>query len=214
MRDGNRFALLTMALTVALASTTLALTGCGSDDSSGDGGAGGVGGTGGSGGAGGEAPAEPTCEAYCALLDDNCTGDLAVYPTAETCVAACAAFPVGDIADVSGNTLGCRQYHAGAAAGDAATHCPHAGPGGSGYCGADCESFCTLAGSICPGAYEDEATCLTACEGYATTPPYNANQKTGDTIECRLYHVSVASLDDVHCGHIGTEPPAGTCTNE
>lgn len=209
MRDGSRF---TRWLTVALASTTLAMAGCGSDDSGA--GEGGAGGGGGQGGGGGEAPDVPTCEAYCGLLADNCTGDLAVYPTPETCQAACEAMPVGDIADVSGNTVGCRQYHAGAAAGDPNTHCPHAGPGGAGYCGADCESFCSLASGICPGAYGDEETCLAACDGYASVPPFNANQKTGNTIECRLYHVSVAGLDDMHCGHIGTDPPAGTCVDE
>jgi hypothetical protein len=209
MSDGFRFA---RWLTVALACTTLALVGCGSDDD-GDG-DGGAGASGGAGGAGGGAADEPSCEAYCGQLGDNCTGDLAVYASPAICMAACAGFPVGDIADVSGNTLGCRQYHSGAAAGDPATHCPHAGPGGAGYCGADCESFCALAAAHCPGAYEDEPTCMTACADYASTPPFNANVKTGDTVECRLYHVSVAAVDDMHCGHIGTDPPAGTCIDE
>jgi hypothetical protein len=31
--------------------------------------------------------------------------------------------------------------------------------------------------------------------------PFSANVKTGDTLQCRLYHASVATLDDVHCVH-------------
>jgi hypothetical protein len=36
---------------------------------------------------------------------------------------------------MGGNTLECRIYHAGVAAGDAAFHCPHAGPTGAEVCG-------------------------------------------------------------------------------
>lgn len=85
-----------------------------------------------------------SCAAYCATIGANCAGADAQYGNNDTCLATCAAFPPGTLADVSGNTLGCRNYHAGAAAQDASTHCVHAGPGGDGICGGNCESFCIM----------------------------------------------------------------------
>jgi hypothetical protein len=79
--------------------------------------------------------AELSCDAYCASIATNCTGANTQYGMLDFCMASCESFPVGAATDTSGNTLGCRTYHAGAAAGDPAVHCVHAGPGGAGVCG-------------------------------------------------------------------------------
>src|SRR5262245_2561842 len=110
-------------LAIALACVASA-TGCGGGDE----GAGGK-------GNGGGPPAAPNCTDYCNIIMGNCTMGNAQYSGMDQCVASCKAFKVGTAMDTSGNTLGCRQYHAGAAAGDPNTHCPHAGPGGDGMCG-------------------------------------------------------------------------------
>jgi hypothetical protein len=86
-------------------------------------------------------------------------------------MTSCSSYPVGDVADTSGNTLGCRTYHAGAPAMTAPDmHCRHAGPGGNGACGDDCLGFCTLVLGSCTGEYAqfggDMNTCMTACSGF------------------------------------------------
>src|ERR1700759_3504939 len=73
------------------------------------------------------------CSTYCTEIQNNCTGANAQYADMAQCMAACASFAVGTstVTDMSGNTLGCRIYHAGSPSMMAATtHCPDAGPGG------------------------------------------------------------------------------------
>lgn len=167
----------------------------------------GMGGEGGSttsgmGGEGGTAMKTP-CEAYCDTVMTNCSGDNAQYSNAEHCMASCAAFPEGMASDTTGNTVGCRAYHAGAAAMDAAVHCVHAGPGGDGACGANCDGYCSIALKACGDKYADEMTCKTACEGFTDEVAYSAKATTGDSLACRLYHLTVATVDPaVHCDHI------------
>ena len=73
-----------------------------------------------------------TCSTFCAdsvaTCADNWGGDAAA------CEADCATWADGCDGDTSGDTLACRTYHLGAAADDAATHCPHAGADGGGVC--------------------------------------------------------------------------------
>lgn len=155
------------------------------------------GGMGGSGGA-------TTCEAYCDAVTANCTGPNAQYGDRATCVASCAGLPEGKASDMSGNTVGCRTYHAGAAKMDAATHCEHAGPGGAGVCGADCDGFCAIAIEACASKYATPAACQTECKTFKDTVAYNATVTSGDSLACRLYHLTVATtVPDVHCDHIG-----------
>lgn len=103
----------------------------------------------------------PTCSSYCSEIQANCTGDNAQYANSAACTAACASFSVGTSTDMSGNTLGCRIYHAGTPSVTApATDCPHAGPAGDliaptppspEFCsGGDiCASFCALEVQAC-----------------------------------------------------------------
>jgi len=85
-------------------------------------------------------------------------------------------------------------------------HCRHAGPGGDGACGGNCESFCTLVLGSCTGGNAqyngDMNTCMTACAGYATTPAYNSGVTMSNSYACRLYHATAASMNPaVHCAH-------------
>jgi hypothetical protein len=207
MRNGSRrLSGLFLGGSVVLTAVALlaAPAGCGDDTT----GAGGSGSTG-----GGGSPDVPSCTELCDNVMENCTGDNQVYATAEVCKAVCAKLPPGSKSDIEGNTVGCRIYHAGdPAKSDPATHCPHAGPGGDGYCGTNCESYCAITLETCPSEYENTSECMTACEAFPQHPPFSVNQTTGDTIECRLYHVSVATTDEsTHCPHVGVDPSPGTC---
>jgi hypothetical protein len=151
-----------------------------------------------------------TCADYCATMATNCTGALTQWGNEGFCAASCATFPVGAPEDMAGNTLGCRVYHAGAAAADPETHCVHAGPGGSGVCGAVCEGFCTIGMAACPDKWADAAACMAACAMFDDAETYDATDVSGNTLACRLYHATAASVDPVtHCGHIGGDSP--TC---
>ena len=90
------------------------------------------------------------CSTYCTEIQNNCTGASLQYASTAECMAACASFPVGTsmVTDMTGNTLGCRIYHAGDPAKmAAATHCPHAGPGGDAISSAT-GGFCS-GGDVC-----------------------------------------------------------------
>lgn len=162
------------------------------------------------------AAATPDCQTYCTTIMKNCTGGdgstgaggnampdptktTQQYTGMDQCLSSCKAFPVGTAADVSGNTLGCRQYHAGAAASDAATHCPHAGPGGDGVCGAKCDGYCQIAMKYCTAAnmaatYTDLADCQATCAATKDDVRFNIGVQDGDHVSCLLYHVQEGSV--------------------
>jgi hypothetical protein len=163
------------------------------------------------------------CPTYCAQIQANCTGANAQYPDMAHCTATCAAFTVGTskVTDTSGNTLGCRIYHAGDPAKTApATHCVHAGPGGDSitaatpaYCsGGDvCQNFCALEIKACGTAdvpltgnpkdannnplyqYQNMGACMTACVGFDKTHAYSTTA-AGNSLACRLYHTTNAVI--------------------
>jgi hypothetical protein len=152
--------------------------------------------------------AELGCQAYCDTIAMNCTAEWTQYGSAEFCMASCMTFAVGTAADTSGNTLGCRTYHAGVAASDPSLHCVHAGPGGSGACGANCDGFCSIAMTACPDAWDDLPACTSACAMFPDTEPYDASDVGKNTLACRLYHVTAAAmLPEVHCSHIKADSP-------
>ncbi len=162
--------------------------------------------------------AAPSCAAYCTEVQANCTGNNQQYGSTDACNGICATFAPGTAADTSGATLGCHIYHGGAPAkSDPATHCPHAGPLGGGHCGTDCENFCTEAVAVCGSQasppYTDKAACMTACGNFKGTDmvPYNAAATSGDSLACRMYHLSVAStgaaMAMTHCAHIAMTSP-------
>jgi hypothetical protein len=159
-------------------------------------------------------PQEGECEDYCDLVAEHCAGAVAQYPDRGSCLATCAAMDPGDPEDPTGDTVACRTFAAAAAELDSST-CPTAGPGGYGRCGTPCEAFCGLAEELCTGdltAYADSAACLSACAAFVPAPPFDASDTGGDSFECRLYHLTAASVDpNLHCGHIG--PVSPTCSD-
>ncbi|MBV1860069.1 MAG: hypothetical protein KUG77_16775 [Nannocystaceae bacterium] len=151
------------------------------------------------------------CAEYCSLIGDHCEGENAQYNGDAICEATCANMPVGNIGDELGNSASCRTFHAVLAAEVPDTHCAHAGPAGDGTCGANCESFCSVAQTLCSGdlsVYAGTEDCIAACETFATDPPYSADVPDGDSFACRLRHLTLASLQpEVHCGHIAPVSP-------
>ncbi|HVW30102.1 MAG TPA: hypothetical protein VHC69_32310 [Polyangiaceae bacterium] len=146
------------------------------------------------------------CDEYCSKALANCSGQFELYPTRDFCLAVCAALPEGKRTDTSGNTVGCRLHFAeSAAVVEKPVNCSAAGPGGNGVCGDNCESWCTLESQICPSIYASTADCLAACNTFPVLGSYNDTlpTQTGNSFECRLYHVTAAAgIDPVlHCPH-------------
>ena len=156
------------------------------------------------------------CKAYCTLVMDACKGDNAVYTTEEICLGVCANLDPGDGEDTTGNTVACRAYQAKLAK-DEPDYCKGAGPGGNDVCGTDCEAYCQLFPNVCPKDYEYQS--IDDCEEYCKALPSQADydvvrDHSGDTIECRLVHVSSATVLPVdHCPHATIRPTKPYCIN-
>ena len=163
--------------------------------------------------------ANPSCADYCTAITANCTGGQQQYSDVATCTADCAVYPVGKIGDTSGNTLGCRIYHAGAAKAAPITHCQHAGPGGAGVCGTNCEGLCQLALKWCVGAnqvYRDLADCMARCMTFADDAPVGSVTQSGNHRACLVWHAMEAGGGNPadHClGDIIGDKDAGTKSN-
>jgi hypothetical protein len=166
----------------------------------------------------------PSCAAYCTASLANCASMEPQYADMASCMGACAALTPGTSTDTSGNTLGCRVYHTGAAATmPGMEHCLHGGPAGYGVCGTNqCEPFCQIALHACTGANQQWATmaaCMTDCATYAGSTPdmpagapdYSTAETSGNTFACRMYHLTVASSSAAnaatHCPHIVVASP-------
>jgi len=172
--------------------------------------------------------AQLDCPTYCNTFQAHCNSSIAGVPVAwyssyAECLQICAAFPLGNITDTGGNTLGCRLYHAGApAVANASYHCPHASPSGGGVCGDYCDAYCSIGLSQCTaasgwplmesGLFNDQNDCHSVCS--ATYNLGNINTDTaGNTLGCRLYHAqaSIFTGDLLHCSHASASGN-GYCT--
>jgi hypothetical protein len=168
---------------------------------------------------------EPSCAKYCDLVMESCTGEHAQYASRDECLGLCARLPAGDAGDDESNTVSCRQFYAGSPARtNAGDYCLAAGPFGGGVCGDRCTAFCGLSLSVCSpdagaaaaapyGSYPD---CASACAGYpyqdggadgGGEPP--DGPATGDTLNCRLFHVRAAVKDGSGCANVAAD--SGAC---
>jgi len=156
-------------------------------------------------------------ENFCNFVDNAC-GNYSSYASHAACVALASAFPPQTSfslgAETSGNTLGCRAYHAVVAKSVPNPHCYHTAPnGGDGTCGTTCDGYCSLIQYGCTGPNQQHASlaaCQTACAGYTDTHFYNINNiltpaPSADTLDCRYYHATAAILLNAtyHCPHAG-----------
>jgi hypothetical protein len=146
------------------------------------------------------------CATYCTAFQAACGTDPTAYPSEAACLSACATndWDAGTVADTTGNTIGCRIYHAGAAVTDPTSHCGHASMFGGGQCGTVVENYCWSIEAVCTGDNAPMWTvdCATDAAAYPGGTP---GDTTGDSMACRLYHLGASTLisADDHCGHAG-----------
>jgi hypothetical protein len=154
------------------------------------------------------------CEDYCTLVMKDCTGNNLQYLDVDTCVAFCKELPTGS---KEGDTLECRLALARDIDKSGETlSCPGAGPLGYDSCGKPCEAYCAMLENICPDQYTSLGDCAAACKQVKDCGGYKADgTRTDATLQCRIYHLTVAASSSEHCqhaiGHGGpcAEPP--TC---
>jgi hypothetical protein len=161
------------------------------------------------------ARASQLCLDYCDTVGTSCTGKNQQYASQVACLAVCELLQPGSAGATSGNSVQCRLTRAGLAAttGEASNYCYSAGPGGAGVCGSDCEGFCTMMTQKC-SELGTQAQCLTSCARVPdlslapTNQHYDASQQSGNSLQCRLFHVSAASVDPAgHCVHAAGQSP-------
>lgn len=176
----------------------------------------------------GDAMAPPdACQTYCSTVMKNCTDQYAVYASMQLCMAVCAKLPLGDMSESEpkGNSVACRMEQARLAGvtREPWDHCPRSGPGGSGLCGENCESYCMLDAEFCPD--DSDPDCLAKCPALRDLDNERRNfddstfdvvvNHDGDYLQCRLVHVSSASVAPApHCWHAALAPFANAETME
>ncbi len=75
-----------------------------------------------------DSAAAADCGTFCTDLFATCTGANEQFGgDIVRCENDCPGWPLGVAGDTAGDSFACRDYHLGAAAGDPALHCPHAG---------------------------------------------------------------------------------------
>jgi hypothetical protein len=199
--------------TFAIAFAVMVAAACGGDDDGTSDGSTSDGGTSVIDGAPGGADAQVAagCEEYCASILASCTTTLAQYRDQATCLASCALFPPGEPGADSGDSLACRVTHAALAVDEPDPHCRHAGPSGGGVCGAPCDAYCDIVMGVCE-LYGDDGACMDTCAGFPEVGMYSTRQSRGDSVECRIFHATLATEDpQSHCGTAG--PDSTPCSD-
>ncbi|MBI4814928.1 MAG: hypothetical protein HY791_01640 [Deltaproteobacteria bacterium] len=154
-----------------------------------------------------------TCEVYCRRMEGACKQpQTRQYSDLAACLGECAAMPAdGSAGDLSGDSVQCRMTHARAALADPAAHCSHAGPTGGAACGSFCDVYCRQAAERCTGAddlFANDSACGPACAAYSDRGAVGSD--SGDTVQCRLFHLGAARTDATHCAHAAPDG-GGVC---
>lgn len=155
------------------------------------------------------------CKSYCKDITDTCIEENAQYASNDACLDVCALIPEGDENELKRFTVACREMQVESAMiGEKSDACFGAGPGGAKACGSDCESYCQLFTNACSDMFKTPARCVDACEGLAKGK-WTVIEPAGDTLACRLYHVSAAAGDpETHCQHARLAPPTAPCSDD
>ena len=168
----------------------------------------------------GEPPSPSNCDDYCDSVMSACQQQHTVYGSLTMCLAMCALFEPGTAVDPTGNTFACRARHARLAQAEPEQECSAAGPGGGEGCGNDCDAYCSLYPKVCPDEAgeqaSDEADCRASCAALVDQPNLDVQRDHGgDTIECRLVHLSSATImPSIHCAHARLEPSVPWCIDQ
>lgn len=165
-------------------------------------------------------PAEVSCSTYCSDLATTCTGDNTQFVDALTCNKFCGQMSLGSLGNDGEDSVACRLTNVSSAKEPGSEHdgCVFAGIAtncGAGNGDKQCEAFCKLDLAVCGDlAYASQAECTTACAAWPKTFTGKIFGSTGDTLQCRVYHLQLSQTGSAtdrttHCPH--TKPVSGKC---
>lgn len=148
------------------------------------------------------------CEEYCQTVIDACEA-VPQFKTASGCQSVCEAmYLFGDDDNTGENTVQCHLQAAENAlnfSDGMEDNCVSAGPMGL-SCGGGCNNYCDQMEHYCPEEFEKMDNCIDLCRDVPRADvPYTDGFPAGNTLECRVYHVQLAVLQQpnrlIHCGH-------------
>lgn len=159
------------------------------------------------------------CPQYCIDIANTCTANDSQYPSTDnsaTCLQICRN-GINALPEAGTNTVACRELNVSSAKDETDPNAKHQDCVGAGIsainCGASqCEAFCAADIALCTGTNSPYngvlADCISACAGWGTSFDGQLLGSTGDTLQCRTYHLElsqtgIASDLITHCGHTG-----------
>ncbi|HEY3495616.1 MAG TPA: hypothetical protein VGK73_13055 [Polyangiaceae bacterium] len=160
------------------------------------------------------------CGEYCDVVMRACAGENSAYESREKCLGICALLEPGDeIEPQNTDTVQCRLREARRAetaiSEQVPDHCRAAGPEGVGCADSPCEAYCTLYERACNQQCNSHSNCVDKCRALRDKGSFDAfADYEGDTLQCRLVHLSNATLDPaIHCGHAKLVAPDNFCVD-
>lgn len=170
---------------------------------------------------GGVCTGDDACTAFCANYVTVTCPHVAIndpgFTTVDQCKSACQALKrTGLTGATVGNSFECREQSLGLAylslkQGDANTqelHCSRASSAPIVQCvnmKTECDAFCEAFVKICGNDAIPYTNCRTECVAMRTGAPFATS---GDTLQCRAYHLGIAALNmevadilNTHCPH-------------
>ena len=160
------------------------------------------------------------CPKYCQDIASTCVGADLQYPEdASTCALICAAMDPGEAGIGGADTVDCRELSVSNAKDDpnpASVHneCVLGGlvgwvDGGANCAASACEGFCKLDLQLCGTqrtGYTDVQDCVNTCMTWPQSFDGPLIGATGDTLQCRTYHLELSQSGDpndleTHCPH-------------
>lgn len=151
---------------------------------------------------------DEACAEYCELVIDACA-DIPQFKTESGCMTVCKAmYHLSEDGSATGNTVECRMQAADNAlnfSDGLEDNCVTAGPLGP-ACGGACNNYCEQIEHYCPEEFEKMTDCIDECRAVPRADvPYTDGFPSGNTLECRIYHVQLAVVQQpnrlTHCGH-------------
>lgn len=151
---------------------------------------------------------EEACAEYCDVVIDACE-EVMQFKTAAGCKTVCEnMFHLAEGSGAGENSVQCHTQAANSAlnfSDGLEANCVAAGPMGL-SCGGACNNYCQYIERFCPEEFEKMNNCLAECRNVPRADvPYTDGFPGGNTLECRVYHVQLAVLQQpdrlVHCGH-------------
>src|SRR4051812_274164 len=139
------------------------------------------------------------CPQYCVDIQKTCTAEDTQYPDDQsaTCLRICGA--INALPEAGTNTIACRALNVSSAKDEsdpAAKHLDCVGAGVAAInCGASqCAAFCAADLALCTGSnavYGSVDECIQACGAWGTSFDGHLLDSTGDTLQCRTYHLEL-----------------------